>query len=47
MNVLDKDYTKLIVIDTGTGEEIAVVTNDLITTANSAIVVKLTPRYDN
>lgn len=44
--ILSEDVKKLVVLDTATGEEIAVITNDLITTARDTIVVKLTPNYD-
>lgn len=44
--VLSEDYSKLSVINKETGEEIAVVTPEQITTANEKIVVKLTPKYD-
>lgn len=43
MNILSDGYSRLIVLDTKTGKEIAVITNDLITTADYNIVVKLTP----
>ncbi len=43
MNVLSNGYVKLVVYDQETGREIAVVTNELITTATDNIVVKLTP----
>ena len=46
MSVLSDGYTKMVVLDTKTGEEIAVITNELITTAQDSIIVKLTPRYD-
>lgn len=38
--------TKLTVLDLITGEEVAAVTNDLITTAGDDIVVRITPAYD-
>lgn len=41
--IFNADWEKLIVYDKTTGEEIAVITNDLITTARDSIVVKLTP----
>lgn len=44
--VLSDDYTKLAVVDLSTGKEIAVITNELITTASDNIVVKLTPKYN-
>lgn len=43
--VLSEDYDKLEVIDKKTGEKIAVITHELITTANEDVVVKLTPKY--
>lgn len=43
LNVLSNGYVKLVVYDQETGREIAVVTNELITTATDNIVVKLTP----
>jgi hypothetical protein len=43
LNVLSDGYVKLVVYDQETGKEIAVVTNELITTAADNIVVKLTP----
>lgn len=46
MKYLSDDYTKLVVLDKETGKEIAVVTNEEITTAEDNIVVKLTPTYD-
>lgn len=45
-SVLSKDYTKLVVLDIESGKEIAVVTDNAITTAGGNIVVKLTPNYD-
>lgn len=45
-DILSKAYSKITVLDTETGEELAVITHDLITTAESSIVVKLTPSYD-
>lgn len=44
--ILSDSYQKLVVLDVETGEELAVVTDEEITTARSSIVVKLTPRYD-
>lgn len=44
--VLSEDYSKLSVINKETGEEIAVVTHELITTADEKIIVKLTPKYE-
>ena len=46
MNILSDQFTKMVVLDVTAGEEIAVVTNELITTAGDEIVVKLTPAYD-
>jgi len=46
MTILSEEYTKIVVMDKETGKEIAVITNDLITTANDNIVVKLTPKYN-
>ena len=46
MKYLSDDYQKLVVLDVNTGKEIAVITNDEITTAEDNIVVKLTPVYD-
>ena len=46
MSYLADDIQKLTVLDTDTGEEIAVVTNEESTTARETIVVKLTPVYD-
>ena len=43
MRYLSDDFSKLVVLDTKTGNEIAVVTNELITTADTNFVVKLTP----
>lgn len=42
--ILSRDYEKAVVFYLKTGKEIAVITNDLITTASSDIVVKLKPR---
>ena len=44
--VLSDSYTKLVVMNYETGEELAVITNELITTASAEIVVKLTPNYE-
>lgn len=41
--VLSDKYSKITILDAVTGEEIAVITNDVITTAADNIVVKLTP----
>ena len=46
MSILSNEITKIVVMDKDTGEEIAVVTEDEITTAGDNIVVKLTPNYD-
>ena len=46
MNILSGAYTKVTVMEADTGKEIAVITNELITTAGQGIVVKLTPKYD-
>ena len=43
---LSDKYSKITILDTVTGEEIAVITNNVITTAADNIVVKLTPIYD-
>ena len=42
--ILSAKYSKLTVLDLEQGEEVAVITNDSITTAGDHIVVKLTPR---
>ena len=44
--VLSNRYSRITILDTVTGEVIAVITNDVITTATDNIVVKLTPIYD-
>ena len=48
MSILSKDYTKLVVMNIETGEEIAVITDGdtPINTASDNIIVKLTPTYD-
>lgn len=46
MSILSEDYTKLVVFDSLVNKEVAVVTNDLITTASNEVVVKLTPKYN-
>lgn len=46
MKILADECTKITVLDTDTGKEIAVITNELVTTAGDHIVVKLTPNYD-
>ena len=43
-NVLSDAYERLTVVDLNTGEELAVVTDELITTAADHLVVKLLPR---
>lgn len=43
-SVLSSDYEKLTVVDIETGEELAVVTDELITTADDRLAVKLVPR---
>lgn len=43
-NVLSEKYESLIVFDEKSKKEIAVVTADMITTANENIVVKLLPK---
>ena len=42
---LSNEFTKLVVMNQKTGEEIAVITNDMIDTADDDIVVRLTPSY--
>lgn len=46
MKILSDEYTKITVLDEDMGKEIAVITNELVTTAGDHIVVKLTPNYD-
>ena len=46
MPILSDDYSKLVVFDTRSGREIAVVTNEFITTAEDEVVVKLTPTHN-
>jgi len=48
MPILSNDYTKLVVLNTHTGEEIAVITHGdtEVNTASDEIVVKLTPKYN-
>lgn len=46
MEILTKEFQKLTVLNTETGKEIAVVTNEEITTAEKTIAVKLTPAED-
>lgn len=43
--ILSDEYSKLTVENAETGEEIAVITNELITTADDKIVVRLTLKY--
>lgn len=43
-NVLSEKYERLIVFDEKSKKEIAVVTANMITTANENIVVKLLPK---
>lgn len=43
--VLSNLIEKVTVIDLTNNQEIAVITDELITTADDHIVVKLTPRY--
>ena len=43
-NILSEKYEKLIVFDEKSQKEIAVVTADMVTTANENIVVKLLPK---
>lgn len=45
MKIMQGKYTRLAIIQVSTGKEIAVVTDDEITTANPDIIVKLTPSY--
>lgn len=45
-NILSASYTKITVLDIETDKEIAVITNELITTARDSVVVKLTPSYN-
>lgn len=44
-NILSDEYTRLVVFSVETGEEIAVITSEEITTADN-YAVKLRPRYD-
>lgn len=46
MEILSKEFTKIVIMEVDTEKELAVITNDLITTADENIVVKLTPNYD-
>ena len=41
--ILSEQYEKLVIEDTVTGKEIAVITDTEVTTATDTIVVKLTP----
>ena len=43
-NILSEKYEKLSVFDEKSKKEIAVITADMITTANENIVVKLSPK---
>ena len=45
-DVFSEKYTKLVMYDTRTKKELAVITEKEITTAVTEIVVRLTPRYD-
>lgn len=44
-NILSGEYTKIVVQNTVTGDEAAVITNDMITTADN-FIVRMTPKYD-
>ena len=46
ISYLSNQFTRLAVVDTESEIEIAVVTNNMITTAKDNIVVKFTPSYD-
>ena len=46
MDILTRECTKITVMDLETEKEIAVITNEEITTAGENIVVKLTPNFD-
>ena len=46
MLIMSGEYEKLSVVNLTTGKEIAVITDDRITTAHETIVVKLTPKAD-
>lgn len=43
-SILGNGYAKITVLDLETGKEIAVITNELVTTADQEIAVKLTPK---
>lgn len=44
-NVLSDKYRKLVVFDEANNKEIAVITSEQVITANSNLVVKLTPSF--
>jgi len=44
--ILNPSLTRIAIIDTASGEEIAVITNEEITTASDEIVVVLTPEHN-
>lgn len=46
IGILNDDYTKLVVLNTKTDEEIAVITCDDAETSSDDIVIKMTPKYD-
>lgn len=46
MMIMSGAYIKLVVEDTRTGKQIAVITDEMITTADDEIVVRLTPDAD-
>lgn len=46
MKIMGNEYTKLVVMNLKTKEELAVVTDEEITTASQDLAVKLTPTYD-
>lgn len=46
MSALNGDYSKIVVLDKHAGKEIAVITNDLITTADDNIVIEVTSATD-
>lgn len=43
MRIMSGEYEKLVVVDLKTNQELAVITDNLITTASDTIVVKLKP----
>lgn len=45
-HVLSDKYSKITILNIESGEEIAVITNDVITTAADNVIVKLTPVYN-